>query len=80
MNARDPRAPWTYSQEARKRIAELGSKQIAGFLAEIPLPDRKIAYACIKSVTGFRPDSEAAFKEKARRFVAALTHVTVATH
>lgn len=75
MNARDPRAPWTYSQEARKRIAELGSKQIAGFLAEIPLPDRKIAYACIKSVTGFRPDSEAAFKEKARRFVAALTHV-----
>lgn len=75
MNARDPRAPWTYSQEARKRIAELGSKQIAGFLAEIPLSDRKIVYACIKSVTGFRPDSEAALKEKARRFVAALTHV-----
>ncbi|VVE78869.1 coiled-coil domain-containing protein [Pandoraea sputorum] len=75
MNARDPKASWTYPQEARKRIAELGSKQIAGFLAEIPLSDRKITYACIKSVTGFRPDSEAAFKEKARRFVAAITQV-----
>jgi hypothetical protein len=75
MNARDPVAPWTYSQEAKKRIAELGSKQIAGFLAEIPLSDRKVAYSCIKSVTGFRPDSESALKEKGRRFVAALSQV-----
>ncbi|WNC90236.1 hypothetical protein RI103_02420 [Paraburkholderia sp. FT54] len=75
MNARDPRAPWTYSQEAKKRIAELGSKQIAGFLAEIPLSDRKTAYGCIKSVTGFRPDSESALKEKGRRFVSVLTQV-----
>lgn len=75
MNARDPGAPWTYSEEAKKRIAELGSKQIAEFLAEIPPSDRKVAYACIKSVTGFRPDSQSALKEKGRRFVAALTHV-----
>jgi predicted nuclease with TOPRIM domain len=59
--------------EAKKRIAALGSKQIAGFLAEVPLSDRKVAYGCIKSVTGFRPDSESALKEKGRRFVSALT-------
>ena len=76
MNARDPRAPWTYSQEAKRRIAELGSKQIASFLAEIPLSDRKVAYQCIKSVAGFRPDSESALREKGRRFVAALTQMS----
>lgn len=76
MNARDPRVPWTYSQEAKKRIAGLGSKEIAEFLSEIPLSDRKVAYRCIKSVAGFRPDSESAFREKGRRFVAALTQTS----
>ncbi len=72
MNARDPRAPWTYSQEAKTRIAKLGSQQIAEFLAEVPLPDRKVAYACVKSVPGFRRGLELELREKGRRFVSAL--------
>ncbi|PRY04688.1 hypothetical protein [Paraburkholderia sp. BL25I1N1] len=72
MNAREPRAAWIYSQESKARIAELGSKVIAGFLAEVPLPDRKKAFACIKTVSGFRPDTELELKEKGKRFVSAL--------
>jgi hypothetical protein len=73
MNAREPRVAWVYSQEAKARIAEVGNKEIARFLAEVPVPDRKRAYACIKTISGFRPDTDAELKEKGKRLVSALS-------
>jgi len=75
MNAREPQVTWAYSKNAKTRIAELGNKIISEFLAEVPAADRKKAYACIKTIPGFRPDNDLGLKEKGRRLVSALTQV-----
>lgn len=66
---------YQYSQEAKKRIADLGQAEVAEFIEEIPQRLRKAVYEILPKVQGFRPRSQIEFKEKQRRLVGHLTHL-----
>jgi prefoldin subunit 5 len=66
---------FSFSYEARKRIAGKGAAEISAFLEETPLAVRRKVFANLPAIDGFRKNTDIEFRKKSERLVAALTHV-----
>lgn len=65
---------YQYSQEAKERISALGQAALAEFIEETPSNSRRTVYDRLPRVQGFRPGSQAEFKEKQKRLIGHLIH------
>lgn len=66
---------FSYSEEAKKRISQLGQVEIFEFIEEINLSLRKVIYRGMPRVQGFRQGSQAELREKQKRLVGHLAHL-----
>ncbi|WP_035466170.1 hypothetical protein [Burkholderia sp. WSM2232] len=69
---------FTFSEEAKRRIAEQGVSRISAFLDEVPLAQRQKIYARLPDVDGFqkKKNTPSHIQAKAKKLITAISHST----
>lgn len=67
---------FTFSEEAKRRIAEQGASRISAFLDEVPLAQRQKIYSRLPDVDGFqkKKNNPSHTQAKAKKLITAISH------
>jgi len=70
---------FAYAVGAKKRISQLGAKEIIAFLEEVPLQHRKTAFSGLRPISGFRKNEPTELKKRIENFGTSLAQSHRAT-